>query len=216
VFVTDPGGRPWEGVRVSAVGAVTREATSDRDGVARLNALRAGTYRVRFESPEVVTFEREIAIKAGPTAEFEVTLNAAPQGTTPAASGAPTPPVQLVQAPGPQAPVAWFAPMAASLPDWIERHYIGRLEPSAEGLVGEAAGATASVLQVRDPLPARARSDADQFFYVIAGDGTARVGDRQETITAGWLVVVPRGTSVSFERRGRNPLILLAVVAPRS
>ena len=209
VFVTDPSGKPWPDVKVLAIGPISREAATDRDGVARLTALRAGSYRLRFESTAVVTFEREMVLKAGPTSELEVTLNAAP------------PPPPPPPAPEPQTPAARpstfvlkYAPTAASLPDWLGRNLIGRSDPVSEEVMGESNGATATVLQIRDPLRDRAKADVDQLFYVIAGDGSAVIGDRKETITAGWFLVVPRGTPCAFERRGRNPLILLVVVAP--
>jgi mannose-6-phosphate isomerase-like protein (cupin superfamily) len=40
-----------------------------------------------------------------------------------------------------------------------------------------------------------------------------RLGDRDTQVAAGGFAVVPRGTSYSWTRRGRNPLIVLAVLA---
>ncbi len=211
-FVSDPAGKPLAEVKVIAIGPVAREGSSDRDGVARLTALRAGTYRLRFESKDTIAFEREVVLKAGPANELEVTLNpAAPQAP---ASVAPALPLPSAPEAVPSVPPGEYRFELLSLPDWIERNYIGRSDPMKDGLVGESAGAMARVLQVRDPIKGRLSDNTDELVYVIAGDGVVTLGGRQENVTAGWLVVIPRGTPSAIERRGRNPLILLVVTAP--
>ena len=54
---------------------------------------------------------------------------------------------------------------------------------------------------------------ADAMIYVVAGDGALKLGDREINITNGSFAVVPRGTTYGFTRRGRNPLIVLAVLS---
>ena len=85
-----------------------------------LQTLRAGTYRLRFESPDFVTFEREVTVKAGPLVEVEVTLSRASEKPAPA----PPPPSPVPAAPS-EAPAVAPNPSAAvellALPDWIRK-----------------------------------------------------------------------------------------------
>jgi mannose-6-phosphate isomerase-like protein (cupin superfamily) len=212
MFVTDPAGKPIPDVKVSAVeGPVDRAGTTDKDGILRLSGVKPGTYRLRFEGKGLITFEREVTVRAGSPAEIEVTLNPAPTAAAP-------PPVQP-QASPPQPSLSSPAESSGQveaqyLADWIDQNLIGRNEPRKETVVGRVKGAVASVLQVREPQKDRSDPDADEFLYVIAGDGAIRIGGRTESVTAGWFITVPRGTSYSVERRGRNPLIVLVVAAP--
>jgi mannose-6-phosphate isomerase-like protein (cupin superfamily) len=212
ITVTDLAGDAAPGVHVALSGPVSREGTTTRDGALRFQTLRAGTYRLRFDSPEFVTFEREVTVKAGPTVEVEVTLSRVPEKPAPP----PPSPTQVPAAPREAASVPPNANAAVdllSLPDWIERNLIGRNDPQRETVVGQAPAATARVLQVRDPIKDRVRGDADEMFYVIAGEGVLRAKGRDYDLTAGSFAVIPRGIAYSLERRGRNPLIGLSMVA---
>jgi mannose-6-phosphate isomerase-like protein (cupin superfamily) len=213
VFVTDQAGKPIPDVRLSVVdGPVDRSGTTDKDGIVRLSALRPGTFRLRFEAKSYIAFEREVTVRAGQPAEIEVTLNPAP------ATAAPPPPVQAPAPPPQPLPVSGDESggraQAQYLADWIDQNLIGRSEPKKETVVGQTKGAVASVLQVRDPVKDRSNADSDEFLYVIAGDGAVRVGGTTENVTAGWFIMVPRGTKYTVERRGRNPLVMLVVAAP--
>jgi mannose-6-phosphate isomerase-like protein (cupin superfamily) len=207
--VTNLVGEAAPGVHVVLTGPVSREGTTGRDGALRFQMLRAGTYRLRFESPEYITLEREVAVKAGPAIEVEVALARVPE------KPAPPPPTPAPDAPPAAEPVA-ASPNAAfellSLPDWIERNLIGRSDPQRETVVGQAPAATARVVQVRDPIRERVRPDADEMLYVIAGEGVLRAKGREYDLTAGSFAVLPRGVAYSLERRGRNPLIALSMV----
>ena len=56
IAVTDLGGRGRSRrARRALTGPVAREGTTARDGTLRFQTLRAGTYRLRLESPEFVT-----------------------------------------------------------------------------------------------------------------------------------------------------------------
>ncbi len=212
VTVTDLAGEAAAGVHVALSGPVTREGTTARDGVLRFQTLRTGTYRLRCDSPEFVAFEREVTVKAGPLVEVEVTLSRVPEKPAPE----PPPPAPAAAAPRDTAPVV-RNPNATvellSLPDWIERNLIGRNDPLRETVVGQAQAATARVLQVREPIKDRVRGDADEMLYVIAGEGVLRGKGRDYDLTAGSFAVIPRGVVYSLERRGRNPLIALSMVA---
>ena len=212
LFVTDPGGKPVSDVKATVVdGPIDRAGTADKDGIVRLSSVRPGTYRLRFEAKGFITFEREVAVRAGVPAEIEVTLNPAP-----APPALPPPPPQQA-APEPSLPSPGESsgqPEAQYLADWIDQNLIGRNDAKKETVVGRVKGAVASVLQVRDPQKNRSDPGADEFLYIIAGDGAVRFDGRTESVTAGWFITVPRGTSYTVERRGRNPLIVLVVAAP--
>ncbi len=212
VTVTDLAGEAAPGVRVALTGPVAREGTTARDGIVRFQTLRAGTYRLRFESPDFVTFEREATVKAGAPAEVEVTLSRALEKPTP-----PSPPPAPAQAapaePAPLSPNPNAAVDLLELPDWIEKNLIGRSDPQRETVVGRAPGATARIVQVRDPIKDRVRGDADEMLYVIAGVGVLRAKGRAYDLTAGSFAVVPRGVAYTLERSGRNPLIALSMVS---
>jgi mannose-6-phosphate isomerase-like protein (cupin superfamily) len=212
VIVTDLAGEAAPGVHVALTGPVAREGTTARDGIVRFQTLRAGAYRLRFESPNFVTFEREVTVKAGPLVEVEVTLSRVPEKPAPSSPPpAPIPPAPSeapAVAPNPSATVELLA-----LPDWIERNLIGRSDPQRETVVGRAPGATARVVQVRDPIKDRVRGDADEMLYVIAGEGVLRAKGRAYDLTAGSFAVVPRGVAYTLERSGRNPLIALSMMS---
>jgi mannose-6-phosphate isomerase-like protein (cupin superfamily) len=212
VAVTDLAGEAAPGVRVALTGPVAREGTTARDGIVRFQTLRAGTYRLHFESSDFVAFEREVTVKAGPLVEVEVTLSRVPEKPT-----VPPPAPAPVPAAPSEAPVVAANPSATvellALPDWIERNLIGRSDPQRETVVGRAPGATARVVQVRDPIKDRVRGDADEMLYVIAGEGVLRAKGRAYELTAGSFAVLPRGVVYTLERSGRNPLIALSMVS---
>jgi hypothetical protein len=211
VMVTDQSGSSLADVHVTVTGPVEREGNTGRDGTLRLQGLKPGTYRLRFQSADFITFEREATVKGGAPAEIDAALNRAIAKPTPA------PPVQPPQPPAGSgsaiAPDPGATAELVGLPDWIERNMIGRNDPLKETVVGKVPTSTATVIQVRDPLKDRSRSDADEMLYVIAGEGVLRSKGRDLALDAGSLVVLPRGVGYSIERRGRNPLIALSIVS---
>lgn len=209
-FITDPGGASIEGVKVAVSGPVDREATSPAGGFTRVQGLRAGTYRVRFTHERFITFEKEFSWRAGTaTPELSVTLNPAPLPPAP-------PPAPVATTPPPSAAPKLpppGAPKTVSLPEFIEKNFINGREPQKENLVGCSGVGQALLWQIREPWNSRQHESADGMLYVIGGDGRLKLGDREFTIAAGAFVVVPRGTTYSLSRSGRNPLIVLAVLA---
>jgi hypothetical protein len=210
LFITDGSGRPIEDVTVTVTGPVDREVKSPASGPTRLQGLRAGTYRVRFTHDEFITFEKEIVWRAGTAApELSITLNAAPEAPAPPPP-APTPvptaaPAAKLPPPG--------TPKSMSLLDFIEKNFINGREPQKENLVGCSGVGQALLWQIREPWTGRQHDAADAMIYVVAGDGTIKVGERDFAVTNGSFSVVPRGASYGLSRRGRNPLIVLTVLS---
>jgi Carboxypeptidase regulatory-like domain len=206
VAITDASGAPIDKVHVSAVGPVSRQTLSIDTGIARLNSVKPGDYRLRFECEGFITLERDLTVKGGSPATIDVSLSPAP----------PPPP-----APEPPPSAAATAPPGKAqfvdLADFIERNFIGGGEPQKEDEIGCTAGARSTLLQVRDTIPEKARPDADEMIFAVAGEGKLRLGNQDVPLSSkdGTFAVVPRGTVRGLTRtgKGKNPLIVLSVVA---
>ena len=210
LFITDGAGHFIPGVAVHVMGPVDRELTSPDSGPTRIEGLRAGSYRVRFTHEKFITFEKELAWRAGTAApELSITLNAAP---------APPPPPPAPPAPVVAAPASTKLPPPGSIktvgvPEFIEKNFISGREPQKESVIGCSGLEQAMLWQIREPWTGRQQEQADGMFYVIGGEGRLKLGEREFNIAAGAFAVVPRGTTYSLSRNGRNPLIVLAVLA---
>jgi hypothetical protein len=202
VTLTDATGSPVAGVKVSAVGPVNRQTLSIDTGVARLNSVRPGDYRVRFEHEGFITLERDITVKGGSPLSIDVTLTPAPE---------PPP------APAPPAPTTSNAPPGEArsvvVVDFVEKNFIRGGDPQKEDELGCTASARTTLLQVRDPSPERALPDADETLYVVAGEGTLRLGNKDVPLAATTLATIPRGTVRGLTKKGKNPLIVLSIVS---
>ena len=205
VIVRTNSGNAVEGVRVTVSGGTRMQAQTDAKGMSAVT-LPAGSYRFRFEHEGFITLERDVTVRAGQPTEVTVALDMA--FTPPPPPPAPEPP------PPPPAPkpVAGGPPTNVSIPQFLEKNFIGR-DPLKESVVGCTAGATTRILQLRDSLAAHVHDDLDETIYVVAGEGAIRVKDEMMMISPGSLTVIPRGQPHSTERRGRNPLILLSTLS---
>jgi mannose-6-phosphate isomerase-like protein (cupin superfamily) len=207
VLVTDRQGRPLPDVTVRATGAMERESKTDTEGTVLLRNIAAGTYRLRFESPGTVTFEREVTVAAGRPVKTTVELTAAPPPPPPPK---PEPPPEPV-APPPQVRPSG-PPSSVAIPDFVEKNYIGRGQPSKSSPVGCTGTSTATLLQLRDPLAEHSHADADEMIYVVAGEGVERIGGVEMKLIPGTFAVVPRGTPHTITRRGNTPLIAISIL----
>lgn len=212
LFVTDPSGRAIENVAVHVMGPVDREVRSPSLGATRVEGLRAGTYRVRFTHEKFITFEKELTWRAGTAApEISVTLNPAPEVAAPPPPPAPAPVVTA-------APVntklpAPSAPKTVSLPEYIEKNFINGREPQKQNEIACSGVEQALLWQVREPWNGRQHESADSMLYVVAGEGRMKLGEKEYTVSSGAFILVPRGMNYSLSKTGRNPLIVLAVLA---
>ena len=204
ITVTNLDGRTLPGVWVKATGPVDREAPTDDSGTVVLRNMLPGTYRVRFEHDDYVTFEKEVT-QAARALTVNVALNAAP----PKAAPPPTPPPpQPVATTGVGTPAK---PTALSIIDLFEKNFVGG-QPQRLTPVACTSTSTSSLLQVNNPLAQHAHDDADEVLYVIAGEGVQQMSGRETRLEAGVYVVVPRGTSHSLTKRGSRPLVLLSTL----
>jgi mannose-6-phosphate isomerase-like protein (cupin superfamily) len=209
LFITDGSGRMIENVTVNVMGPVDREVKSPASGATRIEGLRAGTYRVRFTHEKFITFEKEIAWRAGTAPpELSITLTPAPERPAPP----PPAPAPVVEATAPKLPPPG-TPKTLGVPEFIEKNFITNREPQKESLIGCSGVGQALLWQIREPWTNRQHDSADGMLYVVAGEGRLKLGEREFTVASGAFAVVPRGTTYNLSRSGRNPLMVLAVLA---
>jgi hypothetical protein len=206
VTVTDPSGATIPGVRVDMMGAADRTGETDESGQLRFANVRAGTYRVRFSGEGLIPFERETIVRAGQTSELDVTLNRAPETKQPEPV-APAPAPAAAPAPGPPGEAKLL-----SILDLLEKDFIGR-QPRKESLLGCSGNMRTTMIQLNEPQPERLYESAESAYYVLGGEGAIRLGGRESSLVTGSFVIVPRGSAHGFTRKGRRPLILLAVLS---
>jgi mannose-6-phosphate isomerase-like protein (cupin superfamily) len=206
VNITDGGGLPLQGVEVHATGPLDREGTSLASGLVRFLNLRGGDYRLRFAHPKFVLLERDVTMRPGASQAIDVTLSAAPDAPEPVTAPVPAPAPTAANAPAGE-------PRTVAVVDFVERNFIGGRDAIKEDSLGCTASAKTTLVQVRDPLPERALPDADETIYVVAGEGTLRLGNRDVSLSATTLSVIPRGTVRGITRKGRRPLIFVSVLS---
>lgn len=210
ITVADPGGLPLQDVNVTASGTLDREGATLASGLVRFLNMRGGEYRLRFAHPRFVLLERDITIRPGQPLSIDVTLS----GATEEPEEPRTPETPETPPPAPASSAAPAGePRSVAVVDFVERNFISGRDPVKEDQLGCTASAKTTLIQVRDPLPDRALADADEVLYVVAGEGTLRLGNRDVALSATTLAVVPRGTVRGVTRKGRNPLIFVSVLS---
>jgi hypothetical protein len=203
VTVTDEAGAALTDVRVMLTGLLDRSGSTQTNGVVKFDGLRPGVYRLRFTKEGYTPLEREFEWRPGqPAPAPSVTLSAAPPPPAPP----PPPPVARPSMPAPGKPVT------LSLPDFIEKNYITNSQPQKTSPVACSGLAQNVLWQIREPWENRQNDAADTMLYVIGGEGTLRLDGRDSALQAGHFASIPRGSSYSLLRRGRNPLIVLATL----
>ena len=208
--VTNTQGTALPGVHVEVLGTSDRSGDTNSTGQLSLTAMQAGTYRLRFSGDEVVTFEKEVVLRAGQIADLDVALNIA--------EAAPEPPPPAAPAPQPAAPASAPVgpvgePRTLSIVEMIERELISGNQPRRDSIVSCSGNARSTLVQLNQDQAERLYDTADVTYYVIAGEGTAKMNGRDSALVAGSFVSVPRGTPHSLARRGRRPLIMLTTVS---
>ena len=65
---------------------------------------------------------------------------------------------------------------------------------------------SARLIVLREALAPAAYDDADENLYVVAGEATLTLGDKQQELTPGWFTMVPRdtGTTLTAPAVGRD------------
>ena len=202
VTVSDKTGTPMGDTAVSLSTEPPREAKTTAGGIARFLTVKPGEYRVRLDHDGFVSLERDIIVKGGAPFDLAITLSPMPALPAPKAPD----PVPASKAPAGDA-------RALSVVDFLEGNHLSGKDPIKTDQLGCTASARTTLLQVRDDLEDKAAPDADEVLYVVAGQGSLRLGNKDVSLEAGGLAVVPRGTVRGLTRKGKNPLIVLSVVS---
>jgi mannose-6-phosphate isomerase-like protein (cupin superfamily) len=207
IKVTDALGETIPGVHVDVLGLSDRRGETGAGGQISFTGMQAGTYRVRFSGETVITLEREIALRAGQTAGFDIMLNTEKPRPTPAVP--PPPDRDPIAAPvGPPG-----QPQILSILNLVEHELIGSNTPRRDTLLACSGNTRTTLVQVNQDQPPRMYESAEITYYVVAGEGAVRLDGRDAAVGASSYVSLPRGTSHALVRRGRRPLILLATLS---
>ena len=214
--VVGDAGSTVSGAAVTVHGAVDRKAVTGVDGVATVLNLPAGTYRARVTRDGFITFEKEVVVRPGARVAAEAVVSVAPASTAPPPpppmeKPKPTPPPQTVMGPVGQARLESLTDLAEAMLRDKERIK----DPVVERDLGCSVATSSRLLLVRETLESHTHIDADEVVYILAGDATLRLGDKDQPLSAGWYGLVPRGTAHSIARRGRNAPIVLSVQSGR-
>ena len=194
VLVTDRSGTTLKSAHVTVEGISKREGTTPVTGLMTFLSVRVGNYVLRVERDGFIPLEKEFTVVAGRTASVAAALSPAVAIPVGVSAG----------------PVG--NPRVLSIPDFLETQLIGK-EPLKESAIGCSGTSEARLIQMRELLTAHAHRDADEMLYVVAGEAMLKIGESEQRVSAGWFSMVPRGTSHSLSRKGRNPVILLSLLS---
>jgi mannose-6-phosphate isomerase-like protein (cupin superfamily) len=204
LLVTTPAGMTIPGATVKADGPVSRQGTTGADGHVVFQNMNPGTYRFRIEHDSFTTLEKEVAVASGSRASSQAALTPGAKPPAPAPPPAPTPTPAPALKPG--------EPRVLSLTD-IAEQLLRVPDPIAERALGCSGATSSRLIRVKESLAAHTHADADEVLYIVAGDATIKLGDKDQNISPGWFAVVPRGMSHTVTRRGRNPVLILSAVS---
>jgi mannose-6-phosphate isomerase-like protein (cupin superfamily) len=206
IQVTDAVGAPLPDTTVvTTTGVVSREGVTSADGSLQMINMRPGTYRLRFSRDGSITLEREVILRAGEAAALDVTMSPAPPPPKAPEPVAPPPSPTTLGPPG--------EPKVTPVPLFLEKNFIGGREGRKDSLLGCTPTGPAMLHQLREPWAAHGHDDADEWIYVVAGEGTLRIGTSDQRLQAGTFSLVPHTVSHALVPQGRNPLIVISVLS---
>jgi hypothetical protein len=200
IAVRDQDGTSLSEVHLVLSGAATGEFVTGAAGTTVVPDLKDGAYRLRCEREGFITLEREFTVRGGAYGQIDVVLNPAPPPPKPAPE--PAPPAAI--SPGGR-------PVTLSVVEYLDRNLIGR-EPLKESILACNPLETVRLLQMRAGVAQHVHDTGDEVIYVVAGEGTVRIGEAATPVRAGSLVVVTNGTGHALERGGKNPLIVVSTL----
>jgi mannose-6-phosphate isomerase-like protein (cupin superfamily) len=199
--VSDSSGAPISDVKVTMTGPAERTGRTERGRLVFEN-LPAGTYRFRFDREGFIPFEKEMAARGAAPIDVKVTLTGAP----------PPPAPKPVEAPPPPPPPTDAKPVVLDMPAFIEKNYVGRASGKTTPL-GCGSGGSSTLIQINEPIATHAHADAEEFIYVIAGQGMANMPGRQEPLGPGVFLMLPRGLAHGFTIGPKKPLVMISIRA---
>ena len=169
--------------------------------------MRAGSYRLRFTREGSMTLERDLTMRAGESLTVDVSLSPAPPAPKPEPEkpAIPEPAAKTLPPPG--------EPKITPVPLFLEKNFIGGREGRKESSLGCTATGTAILHQLREASLNHAHEDADEWIYVVAGEGLLRIGTAEQRVQAGTFSLVPHSTTHTLLPQGRNPLIFISMLS---
>ena len=210
ITVTDAQGMTLPDVQVAVTGTSDRNGETNASGQINFTAMQAGTYRLRFSGERIVTFEKEVALRAGQIADLDVIVSLAPPPPPPPP---PAPAPEPVAAPAKPATGPPGDPRTTSIVAMIEKDLISNNQPRRDTLVSCSGNTRTTLVQLNQDQAERLYDTAEVTYYVVAGEGTVRFAGQNAKLAAGSFVSIPRGTAHGLARIGRRPLILLATLS---
>jgi len=201
IYVADPAGTPIGDVRVTISGVVSRTTRTER-GRTVFEGLPSGQYQLRFEKTGYLPLEQEVTGRGAKPIDVKVTLEPEPVA----------PPKPVEAPPPPPAPAVETKMVVLDMPAFIEKNYIGRAAGKTTPM-GCAAGASSTLIQVNEPLAQHTHDDADEFIYVIAGQGMARLSGREESLGPAVFLMIPRGMAHTISAGPKKPLVMMSIRA---
>ena len=203
IAVKDPDGAILSGVHLQLSGAADAEFVTGGAGTVVVPNLKDGVYRVRCEREGFITLEREFTVRGSAYNQMDIVLNPAPPPPPKPAAAEPAPPHAAVPAGG--------RPLTMSIVDYLDHNLIGR-EPLKESVLACNPLETVRLLQMREGIAQHVHQGSDEMLYVVAGEGSVRIGDATTPLRSGSLVVVTNGTGHALDRSGKNPLIVVSTL----
>jgi len=207
VQVTSAAGLPLGNVQVTAQGPVSRDGVTGDDGALRFANMRPGAYRLRFVREGANTLERDITVRNGEPLLIDVSLTAAPP--PPKAAEPPPPAAQTLEG-KPLGPPT--DPKLTAIPAFLDKNFIGR-EGRKESPLGCSSTGAATLVQLREALLNQTHDDMDEWIYIVAGEGTLRLGSGEQHLQAGTFSLVPHSVAHGLLPGGKNPLIFVSVLS---
>lgn len=198
INVSNPAGAPVGEVSVTLSGPASRSTRTER-GRAVFEGIPAGLYRMRFEKTGYIPLEREVTGRGSAPIDVKVTLNPLPGPPPAPVPGLPPPPVS-----------AKF--VVLDMPAYIERNYVAKA-PERMTTMACGQGGSATLVQINVALVEHTHADADEFVYVVAGEGSVRLGQRLEPLGPGVFMMIPRGTAHAFAVGSKKPLVFVSTRA---
>jgi mannose-6-phosphate isomerase-like protein (cupin superfamily) len=191
---------------VKTTGPIEREGETQADGSIRFTNMRAGTYRLRFtrdgRSPSSATSRCVPGEAATVEGIAERRSGACRTRRTSAASHTNSAAARVLRRPEGRA----RAHVSGEELHWRPRG-------TQDSPLGCTPTATATLHQLRDSWLSHSHDDADEWIYVVAGEGTLRMSAGDQRLQAGTFVLVPHGMAHSLVPQGRNPLIVTSVLS---
>ena len=201
-------GEPLTGASVAVRGAADRSGTTGTDGAVTLQNIPVGTVRVRVTRDGFMTLEKEVSIRSAARTTSEAVLSMAPPAPAPPPTPTPTPTPES----RPMTPAgALGTPKMSFVTDLVDQ-MLKDSQPVVTRQVGCSGVMETSLILTRENISHR-HTDVDETIYIVAGEGSLTVADKNQNIEGGWFGFVPRGVPHSITRRGRNPMVLLVVTS---